>query len=1164
MKNTMKIRVGLALALFLTLIINSSAQTAVGDTIIIKTFKYGSTSRDTMINFPNNSQTFEKIIMKYNMRCKNNLVSTQSLPNQGCGEWDYSCNTYVVDSSKIEKLAKTAPNHLISNYTPTTFPYSNQTLYDYYDFAQTNVVLNSIISETLFTIGNGSTATPNFLKANEASGRSQILVKASELTAAGLTAGPIDGFILNVANAGGVVNFFRVKMQHVSATTTVLTSNTTTLTGFTQVYNQNYNFVNGNNRIQFYTPFNWDGTSNVLVDFSFTNTVPTNPIVFNGLSYASNLALYSNNNYAIDLGKFGHAVINTSSLTSINNELTVSLWAYGTASLLPANTSLMYGWANTPNDRSLNIHFPWSDNSMYFDAGFSSGNFDRINKGATVTEIGGQWNHWTFTKNATTGNMRIYLNGALWHSGTAKTKTISLLNLILGKDQNLSNNYKGKINELTIWNKELALVDIQNWMNKPIDATHPFYANLLAYYKMGEGSGQTLNDSKNALTSAGVNLQWSYERGDKLNRMFYETSIRPNVVFFKGTYSTTSNTVTVRDSVARTPHVIQSYSITDNSTVTPMAHDAVVIVSTSNSFQAVPSNIYDGDNNNVLTGTIAVTPSGTLVVTNLNYFERYPFYNEIVSFVTPYGKGLSLGVNGKSWYYDVTDFAPILQNGKRMVMTLGGQYQEQMDIDFYFIVGTPPRTVLEFNQLWQGTNRTGAPSIGSINNQSFYPPTTFSTLAAGKQFKIRSSITGHGAEGEFHQNGGQVTHSLNVNGGANEFSWFITKKCSDIPVFPQGGTWLYDRQGWCPGETSILKEYYVTPYVTPGSTVTLDYNCSNPSVASGDYRYQEAHQLVTYGGANFSLDASILDVKEPSNKISYIRQNAMCSNPKLVVQNTGSTSISSIEFNYWLNNSATPQTYTWTGTLAFLDTVTIKLPIGGLWLSALQPTNNIFYAEIKKVNNVVDDYVFNNKYQSPFNKADQLPDNFKVEFKSNNYASHNTYKIYDDNGNVVASRTGTTAVTIYEDPYVLTGCYRLVLTDAGMDGLNWWANSAQGTGYLRFKDAAGNILKTLQSDFGAYIEYSFTTFPTTSVIEQSNGTYVNIFPNSAHHNFVMNGSGLEFSEVKVMTVLGSVVSSHKIGNETTFNYDSSQLSAGVYFVVITKDGKSTTKKIVIN
>src|SRR5205814_208661 len=159
------------------------------------------------------------------------------------------------------------------------------------------------------------------------------------------------------------------------------------------------------------------------------------------------------------------------------------------------------------------------------------------------------------------------------------------------------------------------------------------------------------------------------------------------------------------------------------------------------------------DNNNALTGTISVTPSGTLIISNLNYFERYPFYNELMSHVTPYGKGLSLTATGKSWYWDVTDFAPQLVGPKRFVMTMGGQYQEQMDVDFYFIVGTPPRTVLDFNQIWQGGARIGGQSIGSIVNQSSFPPVTVPTLAGGKQFKMRSTITGHGAEGEFHQNG---------------------------------------------------------------------------------------------------------------------------------------------------------------------------------------------------------------------------------------------------------------------------------------------------------------------------------------------------------------------------------------------------------------------------
>src|SRR4051812_44360641 len=189
------------LAIILTAI-NSFAQST-GDTIVVKAFKYGSASRDSAINFPNNAQTFEKIILKYNMRCKNALISTQAAPNQGCGEWDYSCNTYIVDSSRTEEDLNLQPNYVVSNSTATTFPYVTQPVFDYYNYNQTNVVLNNIVSENQYTVGTGSSSLPNFLKANERSGRTQILYTAAELTSAGFTAGNIDGVLLNVTNAGG-------------------------------------------------------------------------------------------------------------------------------------------------------------------------------------------------------------------------------------------------------------------------------------------------------------------------------------------------------------------------------------------------------------------------------------------------------------------------------------------------------------------------------------------------------------------------------------------------------------------------------------------------------------------------------------------------------------------------------------------------------------------------------------------------------------------------------------------------------------------------------------------------------------------------------------------------------------------------------------------------
>lgn len=73
---------------FVALIV--TAQNA-GDTIIIPTINYSQTQslngRDTMIDFPNViNQKYEKILMMYNMRCKDGLVSNSNNTNLGCGE----------------------------------------------------------------------------------------------------------------------------------------------------------------------------------------------------------------------------------------------------------------------------------------------------------------------------------------------------------------------------------------------------------------------------------------------------------------------------------------------------------------------------------------------------------------------------------------------------------------------------------------------------------------------------------------------------------------------------------------------------------------------------------------------------------------------------------------------------------------------------------------------------------------------------------------------------------------------------------------------------------------------------------------------------------------------------------------------------------------------
>ena len=141
--------------ILLLICISTSAQNP-GDTITIQTFDYSSTTRDTMINFPNNSLTYEKIIMSYNMRCKDDVVNTSgSINHIGCGAWDYSCHTNIHDSSRIDSIRAFTADYSISNFSGNTYPYSIAPVYNYYQYQQQNTTINSIIIEIkAITMGN--------------------------------------------------------------------------------------------------------------------------------------------------------------------------------------------------------------------------------------------------------------------------------------------------------------------------------------------------------------------------------------------------------------------------------------------------------------------------------------------------------------------------------------------------------------------------------------------------------------------------------------------------------------------------------------------------------------------------------------------------------------------------------------------------------------------------------------------------------------------------------------------------------------------------------------------------------------------------------------------------------------------------------------------------
>ena len=59
------------------------------------------------------------------MRCKNGQVNTSGGNNVACGEWDYSCHTYIHDSTRIDSILNKVSSHEINNFSGSVFNFTS-------------------------------------------------------------------------------------------------------------------------------------------------------------------------------------------------------------------------------------------------------------------------------------------------------------------------------------------------------------------------------------------------------------------------------------------------------------------------------------------------------------------------------------------------------------------------------------------------------------------------------------------------------------------------------------------------------------------------------------------------------------------------------------------------------------------------------------------------------------------------------------------------------------------------------------------------------------------------------------------------------------------------------------------------------------------------------
>jgi hypothetical protein len=569
--------------------------------------------------------------------------------------------------------------------------------------------------------------------------------------------------------------------------------------------------------------------------------------------------------------------------------------------------------------------------------------------------------------------------------------------------------YQGSIDDFAIWNRELDSTEIASLPGK--DAAGFPKENLLFCYDFNEITKMPIIPDNSGNGYNGTSF------GNPAFPGFGETP-------FAGS-KPLPGSVPVRDSVMNALISIVLFA------------DSLHPETATDTLLAWPGYNYFGNSQGIIIDSVAAEETDTLLRRTWTYYSEpfeiiEPF--EIARFITPYGKRLDLGLNGFTWVYDVTDYEPLLHG---LVDLQAANGQELLDLKFLFIEGVPPRDVISVRNIWP----EGSYKYKDLADDQDLKAVIMKLDNGAKTYKIRARLSGHGEYGPRSCCEWDPKEHYIFIDGEKKFTGKIWRDCGMNPVYPQGGTWQFDRAGWCPGTFVDTYDFELSPFVRPGDRILIDYQPEpyNADIGEEGGNFETAIQLFAYSQPNYQTDLELADILAPSTRQEFLRMNPVSLNPVIRVRNNGSDTIRQFTVQYGLEGSKS-SSYEWAGKLGFMQSADIILPKPS-WkdLSA----ESLFVAEINEVNHKKDGNLSNNRLTSAVTKPVILPSEFYLHVKTQGFgrAADNAYKIINDKGEVVFERLIFEDDSTYHDLIRLKpGAYDLTFTDKNEDGMirHWW------------------------------------------------------------------------------------------------------------------------------
>uniref|UniRef100_UPI0032166AA9 peptide-N-glycosidase F-related protein n=1 Tax=uncultured Draconibacterium sp. TaxID=1573823 RepID=UPI0032166AA9 len=463
---------------------------------------------------------------------------------------------------------------------------------------------------------------------------------------------------------------------------------------------------------------------------------------------------------------------------------------------------------------------------------------------------------------------------------------------------------------------------------------------------------------------------------------------------------------------------------------------------------------------------------------------------EIGRMLTPYGSNFKEDWS-YTWSIDVTDFQAFLRDSVEIEYIHSGYENPDLGwdltLDFDILYGPQVADFISVDKMWTGNFEYGNPE-NDIEKQLAPIGIERSEKAAFGRFRIQH--TGHGMDrpsgcSEFCSRWRELKFDNEIVDHRD-----MWKDCGNNPLYPQGGTWIFDRGYWCPGD---LQEPDVVDIPLSKLKHTLDLDME-PFTANDikQPREQISSYFFQFAEPNNTNDVAIEEIIAPNKKDNYNRFNPTGFSPIIKIRNLGKRDLKKLNIVY-KTVGFEEKTYKWKGNLGFYEAALITLPGEILANDGI----NTFSVILEEPNGKEDEWDGDNSMTSEFYDIPTIPSKFVVEFMTNNKPEDNWIHIVSSNYDTVYSKTPEMldSATTYLDTLELAeGNYFLNLVDTAGEGLEFWFLADAGYGRLRLKDLDGNLIHLFESDCGNGQFYGFRADNETKVDTSIAHLSVNIYP----------------------------------------------------------------------